>query len=235
MRLNYICGEAIRKLWIGRWRLRGYVPFTNWNIVWRNLDKKAKSILDIGCGKGRPMRFINRHGCFFTVGVDGFEPYLDQCQRENSHSAFVLGDARALPFKEKSFDIVLCLQVLEHFDREEGSLLLNQMDRITKRQVLVTTDVGKCVQSQAIDGNPLQVHKYVWSINELKELDYKVFGIGGLLGWGGETGISRLLPTPFRWFINTVLQLLAGPILYFFPRYAGSALCVKNVSRWKLC
>ena len=64
MRLNHICDEAIRKVRVGRWRLHGYVPFTNWNLVWRHLDKKAKSILDVGSGKGKPMRFLNRHGCF---------------------------------------------------------------------------------------------------------------------------------------------------------------------------
>jgi len=34
-------------------RLRGYIPFTNWWLVWRKLDKGAKSILDLGCGKGK--------------------------------------------------------------------------------------------------------------------------------------------------------------------------------------
>ncbi len=206
------------------------MPFTNWNLVWRNLDKKAKSVLDVGCGKGKPMRFLNRHSRFFAVGIDGFEPYLKQCQRDNSHSALILGDVRALPFKEKSFDIVLCFYVLEHLGKEEGNLILEQMETIAKRQVLVTTDVGEYVQRQATDRNPLQVHRYVWSISELKELGFKVFGMG-MLGWGGETGVSHLVPRPLRWLFSTLLQLIVGPIVYFFPRYAGGALCVKSVSK----
>ena len=90
---------------------------------------------------------------FFIVGIDRFEPYLKQCQREGSYSAGVLGDARSSPFKEKSFDIVLCLQILEYLEKEEGKLLLAQMETVAKRQVLVTTDVGEYAQGQATNAN----------------------------------------------------------------------------------
>ncbi len=231
MRLFHICNVFLVKLWMGRWRLRGYIPFTNWNLVWRHLDKKAANILDVGCGTGKPMRFLNRHGRFITTGFDGFEPSLEQCRRDNSHNTLVLGNIKSFPFGDKSFDIILCLQVLEHFEKEEGKLLLEQMEQIARKQVIVTTDVGKFVQSQGSTGNPLQEHKYVWSIKELRESGYKVFGIGPFLGWGGETGISRLVPAPFRWFTSTLLQLVVGPVVYFFPRRAASALCVKDVSQ----
>ena len=106
--------EIVSKAWDNRWRLRGYVPFTNWNLVWHNIDKKSKSILDIGCGTGRPMRFLNRDGHYFTVGMDAFKQSVKQCLETHSYTSYVLGDARALPFHEKSFDIVMCLQVFEH-------------------------------------------------------------------------------------------------------------------------
>ena len=105
------------------------------------------------------------------------------------------------------------------------------METIAKRQVIITTDVGEYVQSQGTTGNILQEHKYVWSIKELRELGYKVFGIGPLLGWGGETGASQLVPAPFRWLVSTLLQLVVGPAVYFFPRRAASALCIKDISK----
>ena len=124
MRLVHIWHVLLMRLWMGRWKLRGYIPFTNWNLVWRHLEKKAESILDVGCGTGKPMRFLNRHGRFVTVGIDGFEPSLEQCRRDGSHDTLVLGDIRPLPFNEKSFDIVLCLQALEHLEKKDGELLL---------------------------------------------------------------------------------------------------------------
>lgn len=218
----------MRRLWDERWRLRGYVPFTNWNLVWRNRDKKSQSILDIGCGNGKPMRFFNRDGRYFSVGIDAFQPGLKHCQSVGSHSAFVLGDARSLPFREKSFDTILCLQVFEHFEKEEGELLLKQMERVARRQILITTDVGECVQRQSADGNTFQEHKYVWSIPELAGLGFRVFGMG-VRGWGGETGVSHLFPAPLRWLVGNLLQLAVGPIVYFFPKYSGSALCVRDI------
>ncbi len=230
MRLYRFCDKAVRDVWMERWKLRGHVPFTNWNLVQKHMDGTAKTILDVGCGNGSPMRFLNRHGCFSTVGIDGFGLSLKQCKRVNSHSALVLGDVRSLPFRENSFDIVLCLQVLEHFDREGNQLLLAQIERIAKRRVIVTTDIGEHVQGPTTDGNLLQTHKYIWSVNELKQSGFRVFGMG-LSGWGGETGVSRLLPTPLRWLFSTLLQLMVGPVMYFFPRYAGAALCVKDIEK----
>ena len=55
-------------------RFRPYVPFSALNTVWRKLDKSSKTILDVGCGKGEPMAFINRHGKFKVVGIDIFKP-----------------------------------------------------------------------------------------------------------------------------------------------------------------
>lgn len=204
---------------MGRWRLRGYVPFTNWFLVWKHLDKTGESILDLGCGKGNPMRFLNRHHRFYSVGLDGFEPCIRQCQSIGSHDALVPGDMRLLPFKNKSFDVVVCLQTLEHFSREEGKKLLKDMESIARKQVILTTDVGEYVQIHTLDNNPLQEHKYVWSVAELGDLDFKIFGIG-LSKWGGETGLSRLLPPPLRWLFGTSLQLLVGPVVYFLPTYA---------------
>lgn len=65
--------------------LRPYIPFTALNAVVRNLDKNADSILDVGCGKGIPMKFINRKKKYFTVGMDIFEPYIYKCKSQGIH------------------------------------------------------------------------------------------------------------------------------------------------------
>lgn len=52
--------------------------WANWRTirpVWRRLDKESKSILDVGCGKGRPMAFLNRRHRFFAVGIDIFAAF----------------------------------------------------------------------------------------------------------------------------------------------------------------
>jgi len=208
-------------------RLRGYIPLTNWWLVWRKLDKGAKSILDLGCGNGKPMQFINRHKQFYTVGIDGFWSCVERCRREMSHNVVLHGDVALVSYKEKSFDVVLCLGVLEHLEKEQGKLLLRRMEAMARKQVILLTDVDGCEQG-VVDGNPLQVHRSSWSVDELRGLGFKVYGMG-LRGWGGDNGYSRRLPEPLRWLVGTSLQILTEPIMWFKPEWAGDVLCVKNV------
>lgn len=208
-------------------RLRGYLPFSNWWILWRKLDKSAKSILDLGCGTGNPMTFINRNHDFICTGVDGFQTYLKKSQSTGRYHTLILGDARNLPFGTNEFDIVMALQVLEHLDREDGEKLVANMERMASKQVIISTDVGEHVQG-AIDGNNLQVHRYIWSVGELESLGFDVYGLSPR-GYDGETGYGRRIPQPLRWAISIVLQLLAGPIVYHHPKYAGAVVCIKNL------
>lgn len=218
--------NLIKGRWQQGWRIRGYVPFTLWNHVWRHLDKKARSILEVGCGKGGAMRFLNKYGQFYTIGVDAFEPYLRECQKQKTHSDCILCDVRWLPFRRKSFDVVLSMQVLEHLEQQEGKELLNQMERLARKQVILSTDIGEHVQTKAINGNPYQVHQYVWSADELKGTGFKVYGMDPR-GMGGETGWGRRFPG----FVITAIRVVTGPLLYFFPKYSAAALCVKNIGR----
>ena len=161
------------------------MPFTELNTVWRCLDKDAKNILDIGCGKGQPMQFINRHKEFCVTGVDTFESSLKECEHTGVYDDLVLGDVLALPFEKKSFDVVICLALLEHLEKEEGEKLLRKMEGIARKQVIITTPVGEYEQGP-LEGNPHQQHKYCWEPAELKEKGYKVRGVGirGVMGEG---------------------------------------------------
>ncbi len=56
---------------------------------------------------------------YVSVAVDAGTPHLS-----------VVGDVRALPFAEQSFDVVLCQHVLEHVDDDRRSLA--EIRRVTK-------------------------------------------------------------------------------------------------------
>lgn len=210
-----------------KWSLRGHIPFSNWWILWRKLDKSAKSILDLGCGIGSPVRFINRHKQFHMVGVEGYKPYFDNCQKIGLYDMVLNEDIRKIPYKAKTFDIVMALQVLEHLNKPDGEKLLKDMEKIARKQVIVTTDIGKHVQG-AVDGNEMQIHRYIWDIKDLQELGFETYGTG-LMGYEGETGYGHILPQFPRWVVATSLQTIIGLFVYHFPRYAGAAVCIKNL------
>ncbi len=207
-------------------KMRPYLLFTALNTAGRVLDKQGQSILDIGCGRGEPIRFINRHGRFFTVGVDAFEPYLRECQRCGTHNEYVLCDIRRLPFRRKSFDVVLCLEVLEHLEKEEGKQLIDTMEGIASKQVIISTPIGEYEQ-HTYDGNPYQEHSMSWSPAELKELGYRVRG-HGISHLGGETGLVSRLPKTLGPLAD-IIYILAGPLVYFLPQLAGHVVCSKKL------
>ena len=224
--VKQLLDKLIAKVDEQAWKTRPYVPFTALNTVWRSLDKRAGNILDIGCGKGEPMKFINRHKRFYTVGVDVFEPYINECKRQGTHNEYVLCDIQKLPFPRKSFDIVLCMEVLEHLQREAGQKLLEAMEEIARKQVIISTPVGTYKQ-HTYDDNPHQEHKTIWRPAELKKLGYKVRG-HGLRNIGGREGLISSLPRIIQ-PLGYIVWVLVGPLVHFSPRLAGDMVCIKSL------
>lgn len=69
--------------------------------------------LDVGCGDGRTSGFwLRDHGCAYE-GVDVSALAVEEA-RELGFQAQRIDDAGRLPFKDGSFEVVLCIEVLEH-------------------------------------------------------------------------------------------------------------------------
>jgi ubiquinone/menaquinone biosynthesis C-methylase UbiE len=51
----------------------------------------------------------------------------------------ILADASHLPFKDDSFDYVLCSEVIEHLSKQSGRRLLAEIDRVCKGRAIITT------------------------------------------------------------------------------------------------
>lgn len=207
------------------WRMRPYLPLTALNTVWRFLNKGAKNILDVGCGKGQPMKFLNRQGLFKVVGIDIFKPYLLECKNSGVYSECLRCDIRALPFKKKSFDVVICMAVLEHLAKNDGINLIKGMEYIATKQIIIDVPKGVYEQHIAKDGNPEQIHKSSWEPDDLKKLGYKVRGQG--LPIYGESGLVGHLPQPIRW-LSYLLYWLACPLTYFLPGLSGNMVATKR-------
>lgn len=76
----------------------------------------ALHALDIGCGVGANLEVLQRH-CQRVTGVDLSGWAVRRCRR--IHRGEVLrADVERLPFANSAFDLVTCLDVLEHVDDE---------------------------------------------------------------------------------------------------------------------
>jgi SAM-dependent methyltransferase len=206
-------------------KIRPYLLSTSLNVVWMSLDKEAKTMLDVGCGKSDPMKFINRNKSFYAIGIDIFRPYLKRSKSRRIHDDYILCDATKLPIKSKSIDIVLCTEVLEHLERTSGLSLLGKLASVAKKQVVITSPIGDYEQS-AYDGNLYQEHKWIWTPHELEALGYKVIGIG-LRNIGGDNRVfSRFNALKL---LGDLIWLIAGTFTHFLPQSAGDMVCIKKI------
>ncbi len=184
---------------------------------------QPKSILDIGCGYGKVMRLINKHMKVFSVGIDGWIECLTISKRESIYDDNVLCDIRFIPFIRKSFDAVLCLDVVEHLSKAEGLMLIKEMEEIATRQVIICTPAG-FVQHGIAGNNPLQIHRSGWNPQEFRKMGYRVKGFGFRFIYGNR------VPAPLaREYFSFILSCLLAPLPYFVPGIANSMVCIKNV------
>lgn len=207
-------------------KLAEYLPFTATNMVWRAVENSSKTLLDIGCGAGRVGLVIKRHRKIFLTGCDSFAPYLDICEESKSHDKLTLCDIRELPFENKSFDVVLCKEVIEHLKKNEAFELIKKMEDISKRKVIITTPVGKYEQHE-YDNNPYQKHNSTWEPSELKKLGFTIRGVG-LRGLFGESGVKTHIPH-FAGPVLDVIYILVGPVVFFWPNIACHMVCQKII------
>jgi SAM-dependent methyltransferase len=98
----------------------------------------ARRILDVGCGEGFTMRELRQDDVqAVMIGVDLSPAALAWNQAQGmSRSPLGVADLHRLPFVDSSFDLVLCLEVLEHVP--DSALGLRELLRVAGDYVLVS-------------------------------------------------------------------------------------------------
>jgi 2-polyprenyl-3-methyl-5-hydroxy-6-metoxy-1,4-benzoquinol methylase len=137
----------------------------------------CETVLDLGCGSGlySPPQGLALN---YSLGVEVYQPYLEECRQKKIHSEYIQADIRGIEFKESSFDAVLMLNVLEHMTREEGIRLIAKCSIWARKRVIIATPNGFLWQD-GYDGNPFQEHKSGWSVQDLHQLGFIVVGFNG--------------------------------------------------------
>ncbi|HVX41944.1 MAG TPA: methyltransferase domain-containing protein [Gemmatimonadaceae bacterium] len=100
----------------------------------------SATLLDVGTGladiPARARRAAERDGTALTIiGVDEARSLLAAAR--GRLDAGVCADALALPFRNRSIDVVMCSQVLHHFENADAERLLREMSRVARRAVIV--------------------------------------------------------------------------------------------------
>jgi SAM-dependent methyltransferase len=94
-------------------------------------------VLEVGCGEGIVIEYVRRrhHG----VRLDGVEPDADalaRARRRLPDALLVRGDACDLGIATGAYDLVLCLEVLEHL--REPARALGEIRRVARRGCILS-------------------------------------------------------------------------------------------------
>ncbi|MFH1328466.1 MAG: hypothetical protein ABIH76_06465, partial [Candidatus Bathyarchaeota archaeon] len=148
----------------------------------------------------------------------------------------------------------LFLETLEHLERDEGLKVLQDIERIARREVIISTPVSFAGQ-EAYGGNPHQEHCSFWNPIEMRQRGYKVKGMGisenrliekvrnGILQFADKVllrsqdspdrGKTRSISHAFKladFLLRLPYYFIPGPVVYFLPRFAGHMICTKELN-----
>lgn len=95
------------------------------------------TLLDVGCGPGAMWTHFEPHRPRVSwTGADVTPEMLDVARRLFTHVEVVHAEARALPFLDDAFDVVLLRHVLEHLPVEMLPEVLREAFRVARRAVV---------------------------------------------------------------------------------------------------
>lgn len=82
-------------------------------------DGNGRRLLDLGCGTGDHLARYRKQG-YDVAGVDGSGEMLRIAQLNNPGVEILASDVEHLPYPDRSFDYVICIEVLRYLPSPEG-------------------------------------------------------------------------------------------------------------------
>lgn len=100
------------------------------------LAGKGDSIIELGCGMS-PFLDKARKNFKNCVGLDFSDETRKEARKKFPEVHYFYGDATNTCFADKEFDVSVAGELIEHL--EEPNKLLQEMMRITKRRIIIST------------------------------------------------------------------------------------------------
>ena len=173
---------------------------------------KSWSVLDLGCGSNPPVLRMMEPKRY--LGVDAFEKSILDARKTVSmkglkNCSFEVMELLSLNFADRQFDVVLCIDVIEHLRKEDGIKLLENAKSWAAKGLYVSTPNGY-LRQDPYDSNHYQEHLSGWSVTDFHEM-----GFGKVIGGGGLKFFRKSEMQPDQW-----------------EHVSGSSMKWKPVSLW---
>jgi ubiquinone/menaquinone biosynthesis C-methylase UbiE len=176
-----------------------------------------RTALEVGCGTGHFTRWLAGEG-LWAVGLDISSPMLVQARRLEAAERicpYLLGDGLALPFADRTFDLVALITTLEFVSRPEQAV--EEAGRVARHDVLLGvlnrhSPLALRHRWAAHRGTTVYDHAHLFTVGELGRLAREALGTR----LRGLTWRTTLLPgvwpctdsrLPWGGFIGMLLEL----------------------------
>jgi len=194
--------------------------------LFRRELSRSSTVLDVGCGKGRFLKEVDDGKKRIYDGVELFDPYIRKARKTGLYRRIFRRDIRKASFPMKSYDAIMCSQVMEHFSKEEAKKILRNLKTWTKDTLIIGVPNGHFHQEE-YDGNKLQKHHTSFTPEDFGKIGFRVYGQGFKLiyGQGGllDTRLGRF------WICRVLLYILSysvSPLPYFIPSFGTYLVAV---------
>lgn len=173
----------------------------------------GRLLLDVGCSWGRWSLAAHDKG-YAVVGVDPSLGAVMAARRVARQlgipNRYIVGDARALPFRPGLFDVAYSYSVVQHLSRPDAALAVGEMARVLKAGGLVRVQMPtrygvRCLYHQARRRFREAVGFEVryWSAAELSRLFTSAIGqtrfeVDGFFGIGLQASDEALMTPKLR-------------------------------------
>ena len=107
---------------------------SHWNLT------SDSSVLDVGCAKGFMLHDLREAVPGITVAGVDISDYAIENGKPEVAEFMSVADAKALPFEDDSFDIVISINSIHNLDRDECAEALQEIERVSKRGAFITVD-----------------------------------------------------------------------------------------------
>jgi SAM-dependent methyltransferase len=188
--------------------------------------RNCKTVLDLGCGQSSMIQYVPN--IEFSLGVEIWKPYIEESQKNNIHTKYINSDILSFHDSPDSFDAVMCIDVIEHIEKEKALELIKAMKEWATEKVIILTPNGYIPNENSYgDGNKYQNHLSGWTPLDFYNLGFDVVGFGGWSRLRGEMG--EIISTGITRDICAVISKLSEPFCRMYPKYAFSICAVYMV------
>jgi hypothetical protein len=153
-------------------------------------------VLDVGTGLMDSLALVP---CPVKIGLEAHRPYL--LHRTNRDGVPINASAQDLErlFVPDAVDLVMLIDVLEHFSTDDAVDVLRQSESVAARLVMLFTPRGEFPQEGfdafGLGGEKYQQHRSTWEPEELVDLGYRVIILEGYHGPGNQSFVEAFGPS----------------------------------------